>query len=330
MFVKVCALISAALLAVSCGSEGQKQSDGSLKVGYVVNFMSHEWYQNICKAAQRHADNIGVDLIIADANMDVAAQISKAENLLAQGVDVLVLTPVDAKAMGPIVRQAKQAGVKVITESNPVPGSDTYVGIDNEASGYKAGAWFAQYARDNGIDPRILIIGFPNFEDCRQRVNGFKRGLEESGVAYQVVQEVDSQGLKEKAFKVAQDALTAHPDINVVFGINDDSTSGGMAAYKAAGFDEGNLTAIGFGFEGVVGQTALMGNSSYRAALGMFPDFVGVSLVDAAVKLHAGQALPDHYETPTVMITRANVNQFYDQAVQPFAMRLDAVRGLLQ
>ena len=145
------------------------------------------------------------DLIIADANMDVAAQISKAENLLAQGVDVLVLTPVDAKAMGPVVRQAKEAGVKVITESNPVPGSDTYVGIDNEASGYKAGAWFAQYAKDNGIDPRILIIGFPNFEDCRQRVAGFKRGVEESGVAYRVVQEVDSQGLKEKAFKLAND-----------------------------------------------------------------------------------------------------------------------------
>jgi len=330
MFGKVCAIIAVALLAVSCGPEGQEQSDESLKVGYVVNFMSHEWYQNICKAAQRHADNIGVDLIIADANMDVAAQISKAENLLAQGVDVLVLTPVDAKAMGPVVRQAKEVGVKVITESNPVPGSDTYVGIDNEASGYKAGAWFAQYAKDNSIDPRILIIGFPNFEDCRQRVNGFKRGLEESGVAYRVVQEVDSQGLKEKAFKVAQDALTAHPDINVVFGINDDSTSGGMAAYKASGFDEANLTAIGFGFEGIVGQTALMGNSSYRAALGMFPDFVGVSLVDAAVKLHAGEVLPDHYETPTVMVTRANVDQFYDKAVKPFAMKLDAVRGLLQ
>ncbi|MGB1893225.1 MAG: sugar ABC transporter substrate-binding protein, partial [Candidatus Latescibacterota bacterium] len=176
--------LAAALLAISCGSEGEKPSDGSLKVGYVVNFMSHEWYQNICKAAQRHAENSDVDLIIADANMDVAAQISKAENLLAQGVDVLVLTPVDAKAMGPVVRQAKDAGVKVITESNPVPGSDTYVGIDNEASGYKAGAWFAQHAKDNGIDPRILIIGFPNFEDCRQRVAGFKRGLEESGIAY--------------------------------------------------------------------------------------------------------------------------------------------------
>lgn len=330
MVKTVFAVFAAALFTISCGSEGKKESASALKVGYVVNFMSHEWYQNICKAAQRHAQNAGVDLIIADANMDVAAQISKAENLLAQGVDVLVLTPVDAKAMGPVVRQAKEAGVKVITESNPVPESDTYVGIDNEASGHKAGAWFAEYAKENDINARILIIGFPNFEDCRQRVAGFKRGLEESGLSYQIVQEVDSQGLKEKAFKVAQDALTAHPEINVVFGINDDSTSGGMAAYKAAGFDEENLTAIGFGFEGVVGQTALMGNSSYRAALGMFPDFVGVSLVDAAVKLHAGEVLPDHYETPTIMITRSNVDQFYDKSVQPFAMKLEAVRGLLQ
>ena len=316
-------------LLVACGNSSDTASEGKLKVGYVVNFMSHEWYQNICKAAQRHAASQGVDLVIADANMDVAAQISKAENLLAQGVDVLVLTPVDAKAMGPVVRQAKEAGVGVITESNPVPGSDTYVGIDNEASGYKAGVWYAQHAKDNGLEPRVLIIGFPNFEDCRQRVAGFKRGLEESGIAYEIVQEVDSQGLKEKAFKVAQDALTAHPDINAIFGINDDSTSGGMAAYKAAGLDEDALTAIGFGFEGVVGQTALMGGTSYRAALGMFPDFVGVSLVDAAVKLHAGSPLPAHYETPTIMITQDNVDQFYDRSAQPFAMKLDAVRGLL-
>ena len=65
--------LAAALLAISCGSEGEKPSDGSLKVGYVVNFMSHEWYQNICKAAQRHAENSDVDLIIADARLLHAA-----------------------------------------------------------------------------------------------------------------------------------------------------------------------------------------------------------------------------------------------------------------
>ncbi len=327
--VKFALSLIGVLLLSACG-QGGEEGEKRLKVGYVVNYMSHEWYQNICKAAEVRAGEMGVDLVIADANMDVAAQISKAENLIAQGVDVLVLTPVDAKAMGSVVRQAEAAGIGVITESNPVKGADTYVGIDNKASGKKAGVWFAEYARARGIEPKVLTIGLPNFEDCRLRVEGFKEGLEEGQLAYEIVQEVDGQGLKEKALKAAQDALTAHPEINVIFGINDDSTTGGMAAYKAAGLNEERLTAIGFGFEGVVGRTALLGDTPYRAALGMFPNFVGISLVEAAVKLSQGEKLADHYETPTVMITQENFERFYLRQGEEFAMNIPAVRAVMK
>ena len=315
------------LLAIAgCGRGG---GDGKLKVGYVVNYMSHEWYQNICKAARQRAVELDVDLVIADANLDVAAQISKAENLIAQGVKVLVLTPVDAKALGTLVSQAKQAGLYVITESNPVPGSDTYVGIDNKESGKKAGRWYAEYAKANQLDPHILIIGLPNFEDCRLRAEGFKEAMAESGIPYAIAQEVDGQGLKEKAFKVAQDALTAHPEVNAIFGINDDSTTGGMAAYQAAGLDQTKLTAIGFGLEGIVGQTALLGHTPYKAALAMFPNFVGLSVVEAAVALGKGETLPPHYETPTTMITADNFNTFYRQEGNGYLMNFDAIRHLL-
>jgi ribose transport system substrate-binding protein len=323
-------LLTCLCLLGLCGCAPKADEDGErrLKVGYVVNYMSHEWYQNICQAAQARAGELGVDLVIADANMDVAAQISKAENLMAQGVDILILTPVDAKAMGAVVRQAKAAGIGVITESNPVAGADTYVGIDNRESGKKAGLWFAGYAREQGISPRVLIIGLPNFEDCRLRVDGFKAGLDAAELEYTVVQEVDGQGLKEKALRVAQDALTAHPEINAIFGINDDSATGGMAAYRAAGLDPERLTVIGFGFEGVVGRNALLGGTPYRAALGMFPDFVGVSLVEAALQLHQGKQLPPHYETPTLMITRDNFARYYTKSAQGHAMDIAAVRRL--
>ncbi|NKB66827.1 MAG: substrate-binding domain-containing protein [Candidatus Latescibacteria bacterium] len=314
----------------ACGGGGETPpQESALKVGYVVNYMSHEWYQNICQAARDRAAEVGVELVIADANQNVGDQISKAENFMVQGVDVLVLTPVDAKALGPIVQQAKEAGIQVITEANPVPGSATYVGIDNEAAGYKAGEWFAQQIKTRGLEARILVIGLPNFEDCRQRVDGFKAALEASGVDYQIVQEVDGQGLKEKAFKVAQDALTAHPDINVIYGINDDSTTGGMAAYKAAGLDESQLTAIGFGFEGAVGRSALLGATPYKAALAMFPNFVGVSLVDAAVALAQGKTLPAHYETPTIVVTEDNFPTYYTKEGDDYAMNFAAIRKLM-
>ena len=321
-------LLCILVLCAACGS--QESGPEKIKIGYVINFMSHEWYQNISKSAYARAKEIDVDLIVADANLDVAAQVSKAENLLAQGVDVLILSPVDAKAMGPIVRQAREAGVNVFTESNPVPEADTYVGINNYTGGFKAGQWFVEYAAAKGIEPRILVIGLPNFEDCRQRVDGFKDALEDSDIDYKIVQEVDGQGLKEKAFKVAQDALTANPKINTIYGINDDSTTGGMSAYKAAGLDEEVLTAIGFGFEGTVGQTALTGDTPYRAALAMFPNFVGATLVDAAMKLAKGEVLPAHYETPTVVVTRDNIDRFYDRSTEPpFALKVDAVRALM-
>ena len=321
-------LLFSCLVLLACGQ--QESGPKKIKIGYVINFMSHEWYQNISKSAIARAAELDVELLVADANLDVAAQISKAENFLAQGVDVLILSPVDAKAMGPIVRQAKEAGVRVITEANPVPDADSYVGIDNHASGAKAGRWFVDYARANSIEPKILMIGLPNFEDCRQRIDGFKEALEKAGLAYEIVQEVDGQGLKEKAFKAAQDALTANPQINVIYGINDDSTTGGMAAYKAAGLDESALTAIGFGFEGTVGQTALTGDTTYRAALAMFPNFVGSTLVDAAIKLANGERLPPHYETPTIVLTRENLKRFYDSSTAPpFALKTDAVRALM-
>lgn len=123
--------------------------------------------------------------------------------------------------------------------------------------------------------------------------------------------------------------LSATNDVNVIFGINDDSTTGGMAAYRAAGLDEDTLVAIGFGLEGTVGRAALLDGASYRAALGMFPEFVGTSLVDAAVKVASGQTLPTHCETPTLVITLDNFEQFYRPVGDDYDLRLDAVRALM-
>lgn len=311
---KSISLLCFAAMALAWFAAGTNAPAGErLRVGYIVSDMSHEWYQNICNGAQRRAAEKGVDLSIADAAMNPGTQINQAENLLAGGVDILILTPVDAKALVGVIADANDAGVPVITEANMVAGAVCYVGIDNHAAGKKAGLWLAEYARENNIDPKLLVIGFPNYEDCRQRVAGFKEGMDEGGLEYETKQEVDSNGSKEIALRVAADALTANRDVNVIFGINDNATSGGMNAYKEAGLDEAGLTAIGFGFEGVVGREALLGGTPYRSALAMFPDYVGASLIDAAIAVKNGEKLPQHFETPTLMITADNFPQFYSR-----------------
>lgn len=299
-----------------------------LTFGYLVSDMSHEWYQNIVKGAQARAADLGVELLVTDSAMDVTKQVSQAENLLTQGVDVMMITPIDPNALANIVAEATASGIPVISESNVIPGAMTYVGIDNLSAAKQAGLWFAEYAKENSIDPKILIVGQPAYADCRQRVEGFKAGMDEGGLAYEVVQEVDGNGSKETSLKVAQDAITAHPEVNVIFGINDNSATGGMAAYKEAGLDESALTVIGFGFEGVVGREALLGDTPYKAAVAMFPDYMGVSLIDASYKAASGEEMPENYVSGTVVITRDNFDQFYTQDGDAYITNFEAIRAL--
>jgi ABC-type sugar transport system substrate-binding protein len=319
------------MVSLTMGFAGGQSSGGGqkkIKFGYVLNDMSHEWYQNIAKGARARADELGIEITIADAAMDAAKQVSQLENMITQGVDVLIVTPVDVKSLPNVIAEATKAGIPVITESNVVPGTKTYVGIDNVSGGRKAGLWFAEYAKANKIDPRIIIVGLPAFEDCRQRVEGFKAGMDQGGLKYTILQEVDGQGSKETSLKVAQDAVTAHPDVNVIFGINDNSTTGGMAAYKEAGLDEGKLTAIGFGFEGVVGREALLSGGPYKSAVAMFPDYVGVSVVDAAFKAYNKENLPANYESGTVVVTPQNFPQFYTKKGNDYETNFEAIRSL--
>lgn len=327
---KVLALVFALALLLPClAAVPAVAEEKPLKFGYLVNDMSHEWYQNIVKGATARAAELGIELKVTDAAMDVSKQVSQAENMITEGVDVLIITPIDAKALANVVAEATEAGIPVVSESNVIEGAKTYVGIDNTSGAKKAGLWFAEYAKANNIDPKILIVGQPAYADCRMRVDGFKAGLDEAGLAYEVKQEVDGGGSKETSLKVAQDAITANPDINVIFGINDNSATGGMAAYKEAGLDESALTVIGFGFEGVVGREALLGNTPYKAAVAMFPDYMGVSLIDASVKAAKGEELPANYESGTVVITADNFADFYTKDGDAYLTNFDAIRALM-
>lgn len=289
---------------------GSLAESAKLNIGYVVSTMAHEWYQNICSGAERRAKDKGVNLSISDAAMDSSKQISYSENFISQDVDALILTPVDPAAMNTIVFQAEEAGIPLVAESSKFDGMSVFVGITDYEASKAMGEWMADYAAANSIDMKILLVGQPIYEACRMRVDGFLAGLDTKGAKYEVVQEVDGNGTKEGSLSVSNDALTAHPETNVIFGINDNSATGGMNAYIEQGYDESKLTVLGFGFEGTVGRDALLSKGPYKAAVAMFPDYVGAAIIDAAIMAAKGEA-PEVYNIPTVVITNDNFAQYY-------------------
>lgn len=309
----------------------QSTSGKHIKIGYVVNFGSHEWYQNIIKGAEATAKQNGDQFVWADANMNLSQQITDAENLLTQGVNVLVLSPVDPKGLSTVMEEAKQKGVKVITESNPIPGAVTTIGINNLQAGTMVGKWAGDYIKSHVQgQAKVLIVGLPSQQDTRDRVTGFKQGLQESGANFQIAQEVDGKGVKDQALQVSTDAITAHKDVNVIFGINDDSALGGEQAYEEQGLDKSKLVTIGFGVEGIAGKTALTSGGPYKAGLAMFPEYVGRTMIEQAEKAAKGETLPQRTITPMTVMTTDNLSQFYTKSGNGWTINFDQVTGLLK
>ncbi len=282
-------------------------------VGHVTNYLVHEWYQNETKGEKVRADEWGINFTINDANLDLNKSLAAVDDYVAKKVDVLVFTPVNEEASGPKISEVAAAGLPVICEGSPTDGCWTLVSIDDYAAGFKVGVWAGNYVKDNlGGKAVILDVGLPALSTTVARSTGFADGIKSIlGDGATIAQSVDGSGLKDKAVTAAADALTAHPDVNVIFGINDDSALGGMQAYEAAGMDMSKLLVVGFGCEGKACKDALMEGGPYKVSAAMFPEFQGRLLIDSAVAAFNGLKLPAHMIAPSTPVTADNLAQYY-------------------
>ena len=290
-----------------------------LKFGYVCNYMSHQWYQNIIAGMEFEAEAIGgIEMAVADSDLDQNKNISFAEDYITQGVDALIITPVDPLAIDTVIQKAKDANIVLVTEGFVVEGADTYVGIEDYWSGYYGGEKSGEYWVENfpGQTAKVLLVGLPFENACRARVDGFVDGIKASEAEFEVVAEVDGGGMIDQALDVSQDAFTSHPEINMVYGINDDSALGAYEAAKAAGLDatSSSMLICTCGMEGPPGYDAMKDpEHPLKIAICMFPNMVGVGLVDAAYAIVNGETVPDIQFTPTIAVTSDELDEFYSE-----------------
>ena len=264
-------------------------------VGHVTNYLVHEWYQNETKGEAVRAKDHGIDFSINDANLDLQKSLAAVDDYVAKGTNVIVFTPVNEKASGPTIKKVAEQKIPVICEGSPTDGCTTLVSIDDYAAGFKVGVWAGNYAKDNlGGKAQILDVGLPALSTTVARSKGFVDGIKSVMPDASVAQSVDGKGLKDEAVKVAADALTAHPDVNIIFGINDDSALGGLQAYKAAGMDVSKVLVVGFGCEGKACKNALMEGGPYKVSAAMFPEYQGRLLIAMARAVNQREVFGEH------------------------------------
>ena len=248
------ALLTACAAAMMLGCKGAddgekaqpgRQTTASMTVGVSLLTRTHPFYQDLEEGLKQAADAAGFQLLITAGEFDVARQKDQIQDFIVQKVGAIVVSPCDSKSIGTAIKAANEAGIPVFTADIACLAEGvqvvSHVASDNVEGGRLAARAVAEAIGGNG---KVAIIDHPEVESVIQRVRGF----EEEFAGYEgivVVAKLSGRGVKDQAFRTAEDILQAHPDVTAIFGINDDSALGALAAVEKAG-KAGKVKIIGF------------------------------------------------------------------------------------
>lgn len=292
--------------------EGPIEVDGEVRdivVGFSQTGFNHPWRIAMLEAAQAEAcRHPNVSLIVLDGNVDVAKQSNDVRDLLARGVDAVLLSPVESAALVPASRAVMDAGIPLVVMDRDVPTEKTlFIGQSNVTMSEQVAQ---RMADDLGGEGNIVVItGLQGSSPAVDRNLGMENVLAEyPGITVLAVG--DGQWIREPAVPIMEDFLTAHPDIDAVFSHAEESSWGAQLAIARANrcadgirhysFDGSNagfksVEAGTFGADG--NYTPFIGDVGLRAAL---LTLMRQEIPDAAAYDEPGLrlALPD---SPTVV-----------------------------
>src|SRR5262249_51928374 len=156
---------------------------------------THEWYHNVINGMQDRAKQLGITLEVKDANLDVNKEVSAAEDFMSEGVDVLVITPVNEDGVVPLVRRAKEAGMPLVMEGNPVKGVASTAAICDYDTGYAAGVAAGDYTKQHFDSvAKVMNAGLPLLSATVLRSHGFMDGLKTVVPGATLVNDIDGGG----------------------------------------------------------------------------------------------------------------------------------------
>jgi len=278
------------------------------KIALVMKSLANEFFKTMEEGARKHQAEHAAeyDLItngIKD-EQDVGKQIDLVGQMVAQGVNALVLAPADSKALVGAVKRALDSGVVVINIDNKLDAgvltdkkrNIPFVGPNNRKGASLAGDQLAEVI---GKGARVAIVeGLPTAENAIERRLGFEDAIKKGGL--EVVASQAANWEMGKANQIVAAMVTEHPDLKGVLCANDSMALGAVAALKAAG-KLGQVQVVGF--DNISAVQDLVRQKQVLATVDQHGGELAVFGIQYALQILAGKATPGDRETPVDLVT---------------------------
>jgi ribose transport system substrate-binding protein len=315
---KIVGLIAgaAAVVAMMGSADAQTKTAKDVTIGFLQRTMTAPYYVAMWKEAERLSAEKGFKLIASQAGGDPIKQMQQLEDMVAHGVNAVVINAVDPVTTKTEVKELIDKGLQVVFIDTEIPdvGANATFGADNEGIGKLSGEIMAKRVGAGPVKIGILE-GAPEDKFVGPaREKGFLAGLAAGGTKYNVVTRGQAKYAQDLAVPATEDMLTAHPDVDVIFAYNDAMALGGLSVLPAnskilVGGVDGQKEAFKAIKEGGC-------NGKYVSTGLNSPTLAARDGFNLALALATGDAKPSHDQkfsfTKVAGIGCDNIDQFYD------------------
>lgn len=305
--------------AAACGDEEEPAGTGTPEpaeqstVGVSLASPTIPLYVGMAEGMKDKARELGMELKFTEANEDPVQQLNDIQDLLAQNVDGLLISPIDAEAAIPAYEDARAAEVIVmsIARNTDPEVEDSFIGAPWGKYGTQIAEWTCEAAEGSGDIAMIKGPAGASF-------------VEEMSAAYQEYMKTECPGMnivfetnaapltKDQGLQAAQDALSANKDIRAIFANNDDLAAGAIQALEERGLEDVIVT----GFDGTPEGVDLLREGKLSMTIALRPYQWGALGIETMHEALQGEEVPDLVEIETLLIDDTNVGEITPEDIK--------------
>jgi len=292
---KILAILMAALLCLTACSNGDSKDSDEIVIGVTMYDYADIFFLECVQTLEAEAAKLGnVQLIMHDAKTNVNEQTNAIENFIQQGVDAIIISPVEIVASDLAVKKARDAGIPVVGIADPLDNVSCLVTISETLIGTQCGEMAAEWLNNTfGGDPvDVAVIDYPNFPNCIERADAMvaatQKGYPNINVVFRQAADLPEDGMRE-----GEVMLQANPDIKLVISIIDGATIGVSNAFKAAGKTGDDIGMFTIGASPHLLDEMNKSDSIIRGTVDLNAPGISIRALDEAIKLATGGTVTD-------------------------------------
>ncbi|MDQ5846068.1 MAG: substrate-binding domain-containing protein [Acidobacteriota bacterium] len=277
----------------TAGARKKKGPNEPVKIGFSMDTLKEERWQRDKDLVEKRAKELGMEVNIQVANGDDNLQIKQAENLLTQGVDVLIVAPHNGDVAASIVEAGHRQGVPVISYDRLIKNSDVDLYISHQV--VRMGEMQAQYLLDH-VNKKpanfVIVGGSPTDNNAlllhQGQMNVLKPAVDRGDVKI-VVDQYAKEWQANEALKIVENALTlVNNQVDAVVASNDGTARGAVQALEGQSL-AGKVLVSGQDADLASLKLIVEGKQTMTIYKAIQPLAYGA--VDAAIKLARGESV---------------------------------------